>query len=86
MAKLEVFIPDGEFCSDNAHLGCIYEHHDQGMHRCLLYLKPLGKLETFHSSGEVDRAFRKCKECKCNMTADEGNGIVVDEDVISQKE
>ena len=79
MAKAEVFIPDGEFCSDNTRLGCLYEHHEAGLHWCSLYSESIGKLQDIYVKGEHQRAFRKCSKCKSQMFEDTGNGLIVDD-------
>ena len=75
MAKQTVFVPDGEFCSDEKRLGCLYEEHNNGLHFCRLFLEPIGKLETFCVGGERQRAFRKCEKCRNAMVMDGGAGI-----------
>ena len=78
MAKATVFIPDGDFCSDNNHLGCVYEQHELGFHSCSLYKENIGKIHEFLSCGELRRAYKKCSSCKLNMKEDTGNGIIED--------
>ena len=79
MAIVEIFIPDGEFCSDNTTLGCLFEEHEFGTHWCGLYHKPIGKLQDIYVNGEHKRAFRKCDSCRKKMIRDGGNGMVEDE-------
>lgn len=79
MAIAEVFIPDGKFCGDQEHLGCIFETHMEGFHWCSLYRESIGKLQDIYVNGEHQRAFRKCDKCRKQMTNDSGKGIEEDE-------
>ena len=81
MAIAEIFIPDGEFCSDKGHLGCLFEDHEAGLHWCKLYHESIGKLQNIYVNGEHQRAFRKCNRCKQNMINDRGNGLVEDDEI-----
>lgn len=79
MAIAEVFIPDGQFCSDKNTLGCLFADHEVGLHWCRLYHQSIGKLQDIYVDGERQRAFRKCDKCLEKMIKDGGNGIVEDE-------
>lgn len=79
MAKTEVWIPDGQFCSDQNHLGCIYGTHQGGLHFCGLHREFLKSIEEFKMNGETIRAFRKCDECIKSMREDTGSGLIPDE-------
>lgn len=79
MAIVEVFIPDGEFCSDIGHLGCQFEDHEAGLHWYKLYHESIGKLQDIYVNGEHRRAFRKCDKCREQMFNDGGKGLEEDE-------
>lgn len=79
MPVINITIPDGEFCSDNHHLGCIYEHHEYGLHYCTMFKESIGSLQTFKSDGNIKRAFKKCNMCLNTLKDDTGNGLIVDE-------
>ncbi len=80
MAKITATIPDGRFCEDKAHLGCLYEYHKDGVHWCSLHLDHLNPLEEYRVNGERVRLRRKTKSCLAAMTDDGGQGIEVDKD------
>ncbi len=80
MAKITVTTPDGRFCEDKGHLGCLYEHHQNGLHWCALCLEQLNPLEEYRVNGERVRLRRKTKSCLAVMTDDGGQGIEEDGD------
>ena len=52
MAYTEIFIPDGDYCSDRNHLGCMFERHEyekyiNGFHYCSLYDETIGTVNEF---------------------------------------
>lgn len=75
MAKAEVFVPDGDFCSDKYHSSCLYLEQCGDIHKCVLYNTLLKPIETFKTESESIRAFRKCNECRDKRTNDLGNGF-----------
>lgn len=79
MADVTVFVPDGEFCSDMTHLGCVYESHESGMHTCTLFGESIGKLQEFISAGEKRRARRKCASCLARMKDGQTHAFKLDE-------
>jgi hypothetical protein len=78
MANLTLSIPDGAFCSDLSHLGCLYKSHNEGYHSCSVFHESIGLLTTFSVNGEKRRAYVKCPGCRDAMENDKGNGITVD--------
>ena len=86
MAKIVATIPDGQFCADNGHVGCPYEHHQDGLHWCSLCLDQLNPLEEYRVNGERVRLRRKTKNCLAVMTEDRGHGINVDSECFCHKD
>ena len=80
MAKVAVQIPDGQFCADKNHLGCLYEIHGRGVHWCALCRVHLNPLEEFRVNGERIRLRRKARECVARILDDGGKGIEVDDE------
>lgn len=75
MAKLGVFVPDGEYCSDKSYLGCKFDQAIGSQHYCLLYEKFLGSLETLKVEDQTVRARHKCNACINDLKDDSGNGF-----------
>ena len=78
MAEITVFVPDGEFCSDQNHLDCLYDRAMYGFHRCDIYGEELGQMRRITVGGESQRVVRKCETCLNAMRNDGGNGIAAD--------
>ena len=79
MANIIVTVPDGDYCTDNIRLDCVFSEHSPGFHWCHLFREALSPQEEIRVSGERRRAIRKCKACSQSMVLDAGDGLVVDE-------
>lgn len=78
MAYTEIFIPDGDYCSDKNHLGCMFEKHEYDFHFCSLYNESIGTINDFKINGELRRAFKKCNRCVIEKLGDNQNGLIPD--------
>lgn len=75
MAKITVDVPDGNYCSDQRHLDCVFsEHSPDGLHWCHLFQVLLGTLEDVYVNGERIRARHKCEACIAAKKQDTGKG------------
>lgn len=62
-SELKLQVPDGQFCMDKYHLGCIYSQVTGGCYYCPLFHIYLDKVEIQDENGERRRLIYKCPEC-----------------------
>lgn len=79
-SELKLQVPDGQFCSDTTHLGCLYKQTIEGRHYCPIFYRNLDKVEVKTTDGERVRLTYKCPEClqAAQLTTETSDEIKVD--------